>query len=310
VLHLDLAGRPLTIEALDNAADAVLPALGHLITGRAVAGATRFRIWSDDRRPHPLWHGDVPRSFRLGARGLAVSRPAPAVLELFEPERGLELWGTREGLAAVDTRGHPASAAITTWLATEGAQVLHLGSAVFDGTAALLIGSGGAGKSTTTLACGLAGAGILGDDLCVVDIDRETDAVMAHALYSTIKLNPDSDARLGAEGWPALGSTPAGKRVVCIEAPLRLCATAPVGAIVVLRKPGTGPATPIRLTAGATVRALLPTALGAALGAGELDDWFAMALRLARTVPAYELSLSWNLEQVVDGVASTIVSAR
>jgi hypothetical protein len=34
-----------------------------------------------------------------------------------------------------------------------------------------------------------------------------------------------------------------------------------------------------------------------------------MALRLARTVPAYELSLSWKLEQVVAGVASTIASS-
>jgi hypothetical protein len=309
-LHLDVAGRPLTIEACDDeAVAAVRPALGHLMTGRRVATATRFRIWCDDERAHPLWEADAPGPLRLGDRGLAMSHPSPAMVELFDPGRGLELWGTRVALAGGDTRAHPGGTATAAWLATEGAQVLHVGAVVFDHTAVLLIGSGGAGKSTTTVACGLAGAGILGDDMCVVDFDRETRAPTVHALYSTLKLNPDSDARLGAEGWPSLGTTPKGKRVLAIEAPLRLHASAPVGAILALRPPGRAPTVPTRLTPGAAVGALLPTALNSALGAGDLDGWFAMALRLAQSVPAYELSLSWNLEHLVGSVAATIASS-
>ena len=175
--------------------------------------------------------------------------------------------------------------------------------------AALLIGSGGAGKSTTALACGLAGGRIVGDDLCVVECDGETSAATVHALYASLKINHDSAARLAVDGWPSLGITPKGKRVLAIEAPLRLQRSAPVGAVVVLRPPGAGPAVPTRLTAGETVRALVPTALYAALGAGALEGWFKTALQLARTVPAYELALSWDLPHVVSGVASTIAGA-
>jgi hypothetical protein len=309
-MHLDVAGRPLTVEACGDAAlAAVRPALDHLVTGRPTPGATRFRIWSDDHRAHPLWQADPTGPIRLGAAGLAMSQPSPAMLQLFEPGRGLELWGTREALTGADTRAHPAGVATAAWLASEGAQVLHAGAVAFDRTAVLLIGSGGAGKSTTTVACGVAGAGILGDDLCLVDFDRENRAATVHALYATLKLNPDSDARLGTEAWPDLGRTPKGKRVVAVETPLRLHATAPVGAIVALRPPGAGPDVATRLSTAAAVRVLAPTALNAALGAGALDEWFTMALQLARAVPAYELSLSWDLPRLVSGVASTIASA-
>jgi hypothetical protein len=308
-MHLAVAGHHLTIETFgDAAAAAVRPALAHLVTEEAAPESTTFRVWCDDRRPHVLWHSEPTGTARLGARGVAMSHPAPAMLELFDPGSGIELWGTREAFAAGDTRAHPAGVATAAWLASEGAQVLHAGAVVFDGVAVLLIGSGGAGKSTTTVACGLAGAGILGDDLCMVDVDPETHAPTVHALYATLKLNPDSESRLGAGAWPSLGTTPKGKRVLSIEAPLSLHPHAPIGSIVVLRPPGVGPDAPTRLTRARALGALTPTALNAALGAGALDQWFTTARQLARDVPAYELSLSWDLERLVGGVASTIAS--
>ena len=38
---------------------------------------------------------------------------------------------------------------------------------------ALIVGRGGAGKSTTVLACAQAGAEFLGDDLCLVEMGDE-----------------------------------------------------------------------------------------------------------------------------------------
>jgi hypothetical protein len=311
VLHLELAGRALRVEAFGAAAlDAVTPALAHLETDRPVTAALRYRVWSDDLGVHPLWESDARGPARLGAHGLAMSRPDPPALEVFEPGRGIELWGTRAGLAAGDTRAHPAGTATAAWLATEGAQVLHVGAVAFDGAAVLVVGAGGTGKSTTVVASGLAGAGILGDDMCVVDVDATTGVAQVHALYATLKLNPDSAARLGVDTWPVLGVTPKGKRVLAIDAPLRLQASAPVGAIVALRAPDTEVVAPRHLRPQEAVRVLVPTGLNAALGAVALDDWFALAVRLARSVPAYEVSRSWDLARVVAGVASAVAGSR
>lgn len=311
VLHLDVAGRPLRVEAHGDAASvAVTPALGHLATGRPAGGALPFRVWTDDGDVHPLWEPDARGPARLGDFGLAMSRPEPPMLEVFTPNEGLELWGTRAGLAAGDTIAHPAGTAMAAWLATSGAEVLHVGAVSFDDRAALVVGTGGAGKSTTVVASGLGGAEILGDDMCLVDRDATTGETRVHALYATVKLNDDSATRLGLDDWPVLGVTPKGKRVLAIGAPLRLRSSAPVRAIVALEpSDGAAIAAPRRLSRREALRVLVPTGLNAALGAVGLDDWFSLALHLARTVPAFAVARHWDLPRVVGDLATVVPRA-
>ena len=303
--YLNLAGRSLRLETADaEAAAAVEPALGHLAGAAPVALAVSLRVRTDQEIRHPLWSPDAPATVRFGNRVVAVSRRDPAGLDVFDSEVGLELLGTPAYFASAEVRAHPARSALSTWLAASGALVLHLGAVVYGDKAVLIIGSGGAGKSTATVACGLAGAGVVGDDLCIVDLGGNRATV--HALYSTAKLNSDSAALLGAEDWPTLGITENGKRVVPIDDPLRLHTKASVGAIAVLGPPDAGLLMPERIGFGEVFRSLLPTALNAALGAGALDDWFSAVVTLARTVPAYRLSLAWDPGHIADAVAATL----
>ena len=305
-IHLDLAGRPLTVNLVDStAAAAVEPALGRRVCAQR-EGAMRMRVWCDEARPHRLWRDDPVGPTRIGTHGLAISRPQPPALEVFDPAVGIELWGTRAGLAAGDTRAHPAGTALAAWLATTGALALHAGAVAFDERAVMVVGAGGAGKSTATLACALEGAAFLGDDLCAVDVDDESGSATVHSLFATAKVNPDTDARLGLDGWPGIGTTPKGKRVIAVASNVPMRASARVGAVVVLCPPGRGPEAPVRMSAAQAVRQLAPTALAAALGAGNLEQWFATARAISRGIPTFAFAPSWDLPRVVAGLASSV----
>ncbi|MFN8027955.1 MAG: hypothetical protein U0W40_16800 [Acidimicrobiia bacterium] len=141
--------------------------------------------------------------------------------------------------------------------------------------------------------------------MCVVVDDGPE--VRVHALYATLKLNDDSARRLGLHDRPTLGTTPKGKRVLAIDAPLRLLASAPVCAIVALESRGPAASTtPRRLSARDALGILVPTGLNAALGAVALDDWFSLALRLAKAVPAFAVARDWDLPRVVGDLAAVV----
>jgi Glycosyl transferase family 2 len=74
------------------------------------------------------------------------------------------------------------------WMERDGYQLLHAAAVGAEGAAALLVGKGGAGKSTAALTCLQHGLRYLADDYVVVRLDPEP---AVHSLYSTAKLNPD-----------------------------------------------------------------------------------------------------------------------
>ena len=74
---------------------------------------------------------------------------------------------------------------ILSWLCNRHRmQIVHGGAVSMEGRAVLLVGPGGSGKSTTALACALAGMEYLGDDYCAV----EPKAGKVHMVYRTAKL--------------------------------------------------------------------------------------------------------------------------
>lgn len=302
--HLNIAGASLRLDECDAAAGAAIaPALGHLMAREPVAEPMSLRVRIDPEMTHPHFAGEIS-TVRQSGRGVVVSRTDPDGVDVFDAATGLELVGTPEYLSSGEIRAHPARSAIATWLASARVAVLHLAAVVFDSAAVLLIGPGGAGKSTTALACGVEGAGVVGDDLCVVDVRGGGASV--HALYATAKLHRDSVRLLGDHDWESLGRTRNGKQVVPIGGVLRLDGSAPIGAIAVLR-PHSEPAGPTtRLSVGEATRWLTSTGMNAALGAGSLEDWFSVTLALARAVPTYHVSVPWDREGIAEAVAATL----
>lgn len=89
-----------------------------------------------------------------------------------------------------------------------GRQLIHAAAVATVDGAALIVGSGGAGKSTTALTCLAAGMDFLGDDYVVVS----SDPPMVHSLYSTAKIA--DTAHPAVQLFPALPSSPGDEKTV------------------------------------------------------------------------------------------------
>ena len=81
-------------------------------------------------------------------------------------------------------RPSPMRALLSWWFTGRGKLVAHAAAVATDVGAALLIGPGGSGKSSTSLACMAAGMGWLGDDYVIIDPRTRT----VFSLYGSAKL--------------------------------------------------------------------------------------------------------------------------
>ena len=82
-------------------------------------------------------------------------------------------------------RAHPLRLILTQWQQSRGRNLVHAAAVGIPSGCALIIGQGGAGKSTTAMACATGGLLYLSDDICLVQ-DSPSPAV--HSLYSSAKL--------------------------------------------------------------------------------------------------------------------------
>jgi len=308
-----LAGRTLRIETTsDFALSAVTPALGHLTAAppTRMEDATRFTIIEET----DAWRSDEFRqagAYRLGDKGFAVVQTDPASAEWYRPESGIELRAGRAGLMAGEVRAHPGCYALAAWLTGPRTQLLHAGAVAYGGAAALIVGAGGFGKSTTALACALAGADFLADDLVLVEIANGSpgERPVSHSIFATAKLNDDSARALGAIGWPALGVTPNRKAVVSIEHRLKLARSAPIVALIMLAPPVKGPPQPQPLRPMDALTALAQTAAPMFCRTGKPAAWLALIGALAREVPAYRLPVSWTFDALEQAVRKIVAQA-
>jgi hypothetical protein len=87
-------------------------------------------------------------------------------------------------------RAHPLPYVLNVWYNDQDVQVIHAGLVARGQHGVLLGGTGGVGKSTTTLACLLAGFSVLGDDFVGL-VGESRDTFIGLSLYSTARLHID-----------------------------------------------------------------------------------------------------------------------
>jgi hypothetical protein len=306
---VSLAGRSLSIEATSaRAQSAIFPAIAHLAAEpRADGGQTRWTIVEEGVSWRPRGFAGTG-AYRIQNGGLAVVQTEPASFESYRPGVGIELHAAPAALAAGDLRAHPACYALAAWLAGPSTQVLHAGAVAYEGAAALVVGASGAGKSTTVLACAMAGAGFLGDDLVLVESGHNAGPVV-HCLFATLKLNADSARALGVETWPSLGVTPKNKAVVAVEHRLRIVRSARIVALIALAPPVVGRPHPAPMRMTEILTSIASTALPMACRTGTPAAWLATVAALARQLPAYRLPVSWALDAFGTAVHEIIAQA-
>lgn len=303
-MNLSLAGRSIRIETTSSRALAAIgPAFAHLDGARPGAGDEI--LWTIGEEADG-WRPDEwgpAGAYRIRSGGFAVVQHDPPAVESFLPGAGIALHTTTAGLGVGDFLAHPASFGLAAALSGPTRQVLHAGAVAVGGAAVLLVGSGGVGKSTTALACAMRGAGFLGDDLVLVEAGDGGGAV-AHCLFATAKLNQDSAAMLDAAAWEPIGITPKNKAVVALGNRVNVVRSAPIAAMVVLAPAVARGPRPEPVAAAAAMTLVMPTAIPVACRTGSPADLLRVVAGLCRSVPAFRLPVSWDLEGLCAAVRS------
>jgi hypothetical protein len=195
----------------------------------------------------------------------------------------------------------PLRSALQWGLTGTGGLFVHAGAVGASGRCILLAGRSGSGKSTIAVAALLAGFDFLGDDYVYLTLDASGADPVAHSLYATAKLTPESLILM-----PQLADHPAlrlrigaDKHVLDISAlgPQGLRHACPVSAIVIPhlqpgRPGGIEPVTP-----GAALLAMAPSTVLQVPKptAAELGP----LAQLARRIPAFRLAVGRSPNETV-----------
>ena len=207
-------------------------------------------------------------------------------------------------------RAAPLRAILHWWLGRRGILYLHGGAVGTADGGVLVVGRGGSGKSTTTLACVASGLRYAGDDYVAV---APGPRPWVHSLYSSGKLEDHQLARFPALGG-AVGNLErdAGeKAVVFVEeaAPGAPIAGFPLRAILVPEIVAQTPETrAVPRPAAAALAALAPSTIFQLHPPqpGMLAEMGA----LVRRVPCFTLRLGSDLERIPEAIVELLEAQR
>lgn len=254
--------------------------------------------------PRPTWTADFFEE-RSAEQELART---PQRLHYF-PDR--HFWQMHDvargvGVQIVDERfGPPEWEAATplrnflSWqLAAPGRALLHAGSLSIAGRGVLIAGAGGAGKSGLTIQGIARGWTSAGDDYVLADADRSR----VSPIYDLLKQDRAGLARLGLSSAQLPGATKNWKAKYTFGFSALRHGARPEGhdlhALLLPRVGGTARTTLTPIGAKAAFLRFVPSCVSQVYGAR--DHAFAVAARLSRRLPAYDLSLGPDPDESAD----------
>jgi Glycosyl transferase family 2/HPr Serine kinase C-terminal domain len=196
--HLTLAGaRIRLLFASETLERHFLPALSHLLSSPADKPDATFHVWDSastgvEMIPSPfgqtcftdrgdIWGFSSPRfrsAFHLGDCSLNV-------MDMMTGQGAF--WVNAAEQLPYWTKAMPLRTLLHWLMMQRGCQLLHGAAVGVENAGVLILGKGGAGKSTTALACLSAGMPYVADDYVVVQLEPTP---RAHSLYATAKLEP------------------------------------------------------------------------------------------------------------------------
>lgn len=183
------------------------------------------------------------------------------------------------------------------WIgASFGLTMLHAASIGTLNAGILLVGEGGAGKSGTTLGAMLEGLQSAGDDYTMLST---TPDYKAHAVYQTVKQDPDGLARLGLSCQKPLNWQ---GKIVCrteelLGAPI--CQSIPVNALVM---PEIGASrTTFEAVDSSAIFKILTFSTLRQLGTSH-STVFRTCAKLVRELPCYKMKMSSKNEEISAGI--------
>jgi hypothetical protein len=213
-LRLNVAGHPVRLRIAGSRwATIVRQAMGHLIdpeghagsvgrprsqgheaTGWSAASELRIDAWDAAETGVPMMPAAQselsapPILMRTSTDGAQVGEERPhSLVWMDRNERRIVGCVSDTGLLNLDERARPFHKLISAWLEDHSVQVVHSGLIECNNKGILFVGNGGAGKSTSSIACLRAGMRYLGDDF--IGLGLESDQFVGYGLYATCLLN-------------------------------------------------------------------------------------------------------------------------
>lgn len=258
--------------------------------------------------------GLLEREWQMGEETLAASAPLVAhqlhesIVWLDRDARRIVGWIPSANSLSLHQRGKPLQTILSIWAHDRGAQAVHAGCIARDGAGIVLPGKGGAGKSTTALACALAGFSFLSDDLVVFDA-----SFGAHSLYCSAWLDAGH-----ARNFPALAvhATPTGSAIetksllMMSDTPgVRVAAAAHLTALALPRIVHRPAEPPWRATRAEALLVLAPSTvlqLHPRSGRREIERLAELTAR----APAFWLELGTDLHSIPKHVEEILAAVR
>lgn len=244
--HVVLAGRPVRLRfAGPNPRARLLPAVRHLLGPDTGQPTLTVCCWDGASAPadfpDPPWPKvDFLRDGRI--RGhiagpiVATYAADERLFQLYDRARQRALFhvGDARDLPRWHDRS-PFRLLLGLWADDHGLAVLHGATVAENGVAVVLAGPSGAGKSTSAMSCTLAGMNFLGDDACLVEVDRAAGTAGVHSLYGDAKLEADaSDWLCGREALLRVGPVRHDDDHSTVVSPARLTTAATLGAVLLV----------------------------------------------------------------------------
>lgn len=274
------------------------PALAHVRTRPVDLPALTVRLWDSESTATPLprtpWGADAHRD--AGRVHIWIDGSLNGIFwshsfSMYQLQASEAIYWSRtpSDIDYSDT-GSPLRTILQLWLSTRHSQIAHSGAVGDSAGCVLIVGDGGAGKSSTVLACIPSGLRILGDDYCILGPEERPTV---HTLYSSAKVHVDTLARLPfLEPMVANPDRARDVKALCFlgdHIPDKLLERAALRAILIPRVTGrretsAGPAPP-----GAALAALAPSTLLQLPGSDQAT--LGRLARAVRAVPCHYLDV-------------------
>ena len=287
------------------------PALAHLAAEPPAAADLTICAWEGTASPgadtlRALTTDDsIGRTMRChGAGDVCVLRgPGRDGASLLHARRNIGMyWVPSADAILPDVTAAPFLDIFHWWMRAHGAQVVHAAAL---GTAAggvLLIGKGGAGKSTTALACADAEVRHAADDYCLI---RMGQPLTVWSLYSSAKIEREQLERF--PDWRQHADRFADDKAILMlhpRAAYMLSSGFSLRAILVVRVSGRAETILRDTTASVVLQTLAPSTLLQLKGADQ-RDLSAMA-ELAQRVPGYLLEAGTDFSRLNSAITALL----
>jgi len=316
--HFSIAGYAICLRfAGKTLAESFSPALAHLAVPPASHPDAVFHIWDSQSTgiemiPPPCSRGCFTSRGDIWTMGSQRFRSAylwsEFALNLFDTRTATGIYWT-QGTSPLPywAKASPLRCLLHWWAESRGCQLLHAAAIGSGGSAVLITGKGGLGKSTTALACLDKGLRYLGDDYVLVRLDP---IASVHSLYCTAKVNWDqvtrfpgfagliADAEIAGSEKAVLYLHPAMREQIAESLPLRMILT-PHIVDQLQTEPEAISRPALQQAAAFTTLAQLPRA------SGRTQDFID---RLLDRLPGRQLALGQDLAGIAEAIASLLES--